>query len=242
MKTWKALTFLLLLTATAFGQTNYETKQEQANIEVTGRAEKEIIPDEIYIAITIRERIEGRKKISIEKQETDLKKALKSINISLDDLSLSDANANYVSVKWRKKDVITKAEYILKVENALTVGKVFEKLDELKIVEAHISKVSHSKILELKKEVRVMAIKSAKEKADCLLKAIGEQTGKALKIYEENPYYMQDNTYFNVRGSKGIANSTVYNDDINMEQSEKLAIQFKKIKLQASIYVKFEIK
>ena len=241
MKTWKALTFLLLLTATAFGQTNYETKQEQANIEVTGRAEKEIIPDEIYIAITIRERIEGRKKISIEKQETDLKKALKSINISLDDLSLSDANANYVSVKWRKKDVITKAEYILKVENALTVGKVFEKLDELKIVEAHISKVSHSKILELKKEVRVMAIKSAKEKADYLLKAIGEQTGKALKIYEENPYYMQDNTYFNVRGSKGIANSTVYNDDINMEQSEKLAIQFKKLKLQASIYVKFEI-
>ena len=94
MKTWKALTFLLLLTATAFGQTNYETKQEQANIEVTGRAEKEIIPDEIYIAITIRERIEGRKKISIEKQETDLKKALKSINFSLDDLSLSDANAN----------------------------------------------------------------------------------------------------------------------------------------------------
>jgi uncharacterized protein YggE len=242
MKTWKALTFLLLLTATAFGQTNYETKQEQANIEVTGRAEKKIIPDEIYISITIRERIEGRKKISIEKQETDLKKALKSINISLDDLSLSDANANYVSVKWRKKDVITKAEYILKVENALTVGKVFEKLDELKIVEAHISKVSHSKILELKKEVRVMAIKSAKEKADYLLKAIGEQTGKALKIYEENPYYMQDNTYFNVRGSKGIANSTVYNDDINMEQSEKLAIQFKKIKLQASIYVKFEIK
>jgi len=42
-------------------------------IEVVGSAEKEIVPDEIYIAITIREPESGLDKVSIEKQEADLK-------------------------------------------------------------------------------------------------------------------------------------------------------------------------
>ncbi len=81
MKTLKTLTILLLLTVTVtvFGQTSNVTKEEKPYIEVTGMAEKEIIPDEIFIAITIRERYEGREKISIDKQEADLKEALKSI-------------------------------------------------------------------------------------------------------------------------------------------------------------------
>ncbi len=143
-------------------------------------------------------------------------------------------------MKWTKKDVITKTEYILKVGNALIVGKVFEKLDELKIVDANISKVSHSKILEFKKEVRVMAIKAAKEKADYLLKAIGEQTGNALKVYEVNSNYLRDDGYLNVRGSR--SEISVINYRLEMKGSDKVVIQFKKIKLQASIHVKFEIK
>jgi hypothetical protein len=241
MKTFKALIILLLLTVTVFGQISNDIKEEKPYIEVTGMAEKEIIPDEIYIAITIRERHEGREKISIDKQEADLKEAIKSIGISLDNLSLSDANANYIRVKWSKKDVITKKEYVLKVENALTVGKVFEKLDKLKIIDAYISKVSHSRILEFEKEVRVMAIKAAKEKADYLLEAIGEQTGKALKVNEVNPNYLQDDSYLNVRGARNEGYS-YFIDGVKMKSSDKVVTQFKKIKLQASIYVKFEIK
>ena len=243
MKTLKTLTILLLLilTVAVFGQTTNATKEEKSYIEVTGMAEKEIIPNEIYIAITIRERHEGKEKISIEKQEADLKEALKSIDVSLDNLFLSDANANYVRVKWTKKDVITKAEYILKVESALKVAKVFKKLDELKIVDAYISKVSHSKIIEFKKEVRIMAIKAAKEKADYLLEAIGEQRGNALKVYEVNSNYRQNNITANMISS-GNENPNAYFGGMEMKSSDKAIVQFKKIKLQASIYVKFEIK
>jgi uncharacterized protein YggE len=224
-----------------FGQTPTNTETEKAYIEVTGTAENEIIPDEIYIGITIRERHEGKEKITIEKQEADLKEALKSIGISVDNLSLSDANANYIRVKWTKKDVITKNEYVLKVGDAMTVGKVFEKLDELKIIDAKISKVSHSKIEEFKKEVRIMAIKAAKEKADYLLTAIGEQTGKPLKVYENSTYSI-DNSNLNVRGSRSKS-SSYYVDGTEMKESDKdKIIQFQKIKLHAAIYVKFEIK
>lgn len=239
MNKLKLLTILLLLTATAFGQVSNEFDEKKPYIEVIGIAEKEIIPDEIYIAITIRERLEGREKISIEKQERDLKSALTSLGISLDNLSLSDANANYIRVNWTKKDVIAKSEYLLKVETANLLGKVFEKLDELKILDANISKVSHSKILEFKKEVRIMAIKSAKEKADYLLEAIGEQRGKPLKVYEDRPNAIQDDAYLNVRGARA---KSIFLDGLKLSDSDNTIIQFEKIKLKSSIYVKFEIK
>jgi uncharacterized protein len=242
MKILKSFTIVLLLTAniTVFGQTTSDNEKEKPYIEVTGTAEKEIIPDEIYISITIRERQEGKEKITIDKQEENLKESLKSIGISLDNLFLSDANANYISVKWMKKDVITKNEYILKVGDALTVGRVFEKLDDVKINDAYISRVSHSKLDEFKKDVRIMAIKAAKEKADYLLSAIGEQTGKALKVYEQSPSYKINDSNLNFISGRSV-NSSLLQDGVIMNESDKI-IQFQKIKLQAAIYVKFEIK
>ena len=233
------IVFLLISAAfTTFGQNITDAGVEKPFIEVTGTAEKEIIPDEIYIAITIRERNEGREKITIDKQEADLLEALKNIGISVENLSLSDANADYIRVRWTKKDVITKAGYVIKVGDAQTVGKVFEKLDELKIEDAYISKVSHSKLEEFKKDVRIMAIKAAKEKADYLLAAIGQQTGKALKVYEVlNP--RMDETNINIRGAR-TESSLNYIEGVKVKEVDK-EIQFQKIKLQAAIYVKFGI-
>lgn len=243
MNTQKIITVLLVLiaTLTVYGQTASNNEIAIPYIEVTGTAEKEIVPDEIYIAITIRERQEGKEKITIDKQEADLKETLKNIGISLDNLSLADANANYIRVKWTKKDVITKNEYVLKVNNALSVGEVFEKLDELKIVDAHISRVSHSKLEEFKKEVRIMAIKAAKEKANYLLNAIGEQTGKAMIVHEQSQSHKINNYDLNTRGTRSES-SFYYDNESKMSTSNNdKIIQFQKIKLQAAIYVKFEI-
>jgi uncharacterized protein YggE len=38
-------------------------------IEVTGSAEMEIVPDEIYIQVTLQERYNGKEKITMEKQD-----------------------------------------------------------------------------------------------------------------------------------------------------------------------------
>lgn len=227
---------------TSNGQTFVNHQEEIAAIEVIGSAEKEIVPDEIYIAITIRERESGKDKITIDKQEADLKEALKSIGVTIENLSLSDANANYVPIKWSKKDVITKTEFILKVADALMVGKVFEKLDELKITEAGIARVSHSKIEDYKKEVRIMAIKAAKNKADYLLNAIGQETGKAIKVNEHNPNQRIDDSHLNIRRSQNDVNyfyaAELKHSSIDVDK----IIQFEKIKLQSAIYVMFEIK
>ena len=178
------ITAFIIISALTFGQTNAPKPEEQPYIEVTGTAEKEVIPDEIYIGINIREKYANKVKVTIEEQEEKLKAAVKSLGIELSNLYLSDVNADFVKVSWQKKDVLTKKEYTLKVSNATLVGQVFLELEKLEITDAFISKVNHSKIDSLRKEVKIMAIKAAKNKADYLLTAIGEQTGKPLIVDE----------------------------------------------------------
>jgi uncharacterized protein YggE len=229
---------LLFLTQISFGQTHTNIDQKPY-IEVTGYTEKKIVPDEIYLSITIKERESGRDKITVDQQEKDLIQALTDLNIPLELLTVADAQADYIRVKWTKKDVISQSEYELKLSTAQQVADVFEKLDEMKIDNAFISKVSHSKIKEYRKEVEIQTIKNAKSKADYLLAAIGQETGTALIINERSlnsdDYYIDG---VNVRGARGLA-SVQY---IVPKSKSMGTIQFKKIKLESTIYVKFEIK
>lgn len=222
----------------AYSQTTQATI-EKPYIEVTGQKEMEIVPDEIYIGIVIRERMEDKVKITIEEQEAKLKESIKVLGIDIANLSLSDANADYLRIRWKTKDVILQKEYTLKVSDAATVGKVYLELEKLNIKDAFISKVGHSKIEALRKEARIAAIKDAKDKADYMLIAIGEQTGKPL-IIKENAFF--DNTVTRLAANYGY----LYEKDLSYGtyggSTGKEEVQFNKIKINISIYVKFEIK
>ncbi len=235
------ITAFIITSALTFGQTNAPKPEEQPYIEVTGTAEKEVIPDEIYIGINIREKYANKVKVTIEEQEEKLKAAVKSLGIELSNLYLSDVNADFVKVSWQKKDVLTKKEYTLKVSNATLVGQVFLELEKLEISDAFISKVNHSKIDSLRKEVKIMAIKAAKNKADYLLTAIGEQTGKSLVIKENEFLRNSSLSNVNVRGGRS-GDTSYFIDGIKVTSEDNNEIQFQKIKLNSSIYVKFSIK
>ena len=239
MKNLSNLLFFLFLSIPflSLGQNYLPQAQEKPFIEVTGRIEKEIIPDEIYISIKIEERMEGKTKISIEKQETDLKNAIKSLGIDMKNLSLKGAIASYQKVKWTKKDVMADSEYLLKVTDAKTLGLVFDKLASIKISNARVSKVDHSRLQEYKKETRINAIKAAKEKADYLLGAIGEETGMPL-IIRESPYYENARSTLNSRAN--LVSNEYYVDPSVFNAANEL--QFEKLIVSSSIYVKFQIK
>lgn len=231
----------LITTIFAFGQTNTSKADEQPYIGVTGTAEKEVVPDEIYIGIIIREKYINKVKVTIEEQEANLKSVIKSIGIDLENLYLSDANADYVKIRWKKKDVLIKKDYTLKVANASTVGQVFLELEKLEITDAFISMVTHSKMDSLRKEVKISAIKAAKEKADNLLTAIGEQTGKPLVVIENEVPSNRGLSNVNVRGGRS-SDVEYFVDGIKVKSEENNEIQFQKINIQTSIYIKFSIK
>jgi uncharacterized protein YggE len=235
--TFTLIALLFLLTFSAIAQNNTKSVHEEPYIELTGTAEMDVVPDEIYIGIVIREKYDGKTKITIEEQEQKLKTILTSVGIDVKKLYLSNANANMVKIQWQKKDVLTKKEYTLMVTNATEVGKVFQELDKLELRDAIIEKVSHSKIDSLRKEVRIMAIKAAKDKADYLLGAIGQKTGKALIVNETNPVFFMSN--------QNISNNSYVNYEASTYSSgSKISdyeIQFEKINISSSIYVKFAI-
>ena len=232
---------VVLTTLLSFGQTNTLSADEQPYIEVTGTAEKEIVPDEIYIGIIIREKYVNKVKVTIEEQEEKLKSAVKQIGIDLADLYLSDANADYVKIRWQRRDVLTKKDFTLKVSTATTVGQVFLELEKLEITDAFISRVNHSQMDSLRKDVKIQAIKAAKDKADYLLMAIGEQTGKPLVVKENDIYANQTLANVNIRGARSNE-SFYFLDGDKMKSSDNDEIEFQKIKIQSSIYIKFSIK
>lgn len=217
-------------------------------IEVTGTSETEIVPDEIFVTIILKERFEGKDKVTLEKQEGDLKAALGELNISLSNLTLNDANADYRKVKAGKKDLIAMKSFLLKLTDVSTLDKVYKKLDAQNVEDAYISRLNHTKLQEFAKENRIKAIKAAKDKVDYLLTAVGQQAGKPLLINEvensifNNPY--QQHNYYGgyYGGSRGrmsnVAQSLSSADASTEDASE---ISFTKIKLKSSYFVKYEI-
>jgi uncharacterized protein len=237
-KAFSTLVVTLLFTLSAYAQT--PTPKPEPYIEVTGTAEKEVVPDEIYISIVIKEKYTNKEKVTIEVQEEKLRNAIKSLGIDLSNLSLSDANADYVKIRWQRKDVLTKKDYLMNVTDATNVGKVFLELEKLEIKDAWIARVHHSQMDSLRKEVKILAIKAAKAKADYLLAAIGEQTGKAIIVKEA------EISETRTRNTQSVMINTSrhrYSDgDFDKSGLKDDEIEFKKIKIDAGVYVKFLIR
>lgn len=235
MKTRILLTLLAVLPFYAWSQ-YVEPGKEIPSIEVVGTGEMEIVPDEIYIAFTLKERFEGKTKIEIENQEKELKKRLIKLEIDLKDLQLSDANSNFIKIKRKKNDVIASKDYLLKVKTTTQIAKVFELLDDIEAFNTNIERVDHSEIEKYKNEVKMIAIKAAKVKATNLLSAIGETIGKPLLIQERETF--EDQPLF--RKSMEIANMAM--DAVENQEAPQSEIGFQKIKLKYTVFTRFAIK
>ena len=210
--------------------------QEKPFIEVVGNSEMEIIPNEIYISFTLKERMDGKKKITIEDQEKELKKRLQKAGFDLANLSLSDASAGFVPVKRKKQEVLTSKNYILKMATTTEVASAFDVLDTVEALNADISRVAHSEIEKYRKEVKIMAVKAAKEKAGYLLEAIDELVGKPLMIQERETY----DDVMPLANYRMKAMSTMADSEMAPEELPELS--FQKIKLKYSVFARFEIK
>ena len=234
MKKISLLTGLLLFVCSFSAQVN-DVFAGKRFIEVTGTAETEVVPDEIFITITLREPNDNKEKNSIEKQEKELRDHIKSLGIDLSNLTLNSADADYGKIRAFKKDVTVSKSYILKVGNAEMVGKLYERLDKMNAHDAFVSRYSHTRILDLQKENRIKAIKASLEKVKYLLEAVSQQPGPPLQILEtEN--YVQDGPQPVYRAYKNALQS--YDSEAGGEDQ---AISFKKIKIRSGFIVKYEI-
>ena len=151
-------------------------------IQVNGRAEKEITPDEFYLQIVINER-DSKGKISVESQQRDMIAALKRLDVNVEkQLKVANLSSEF----FKKNTSVATAKYQLQLGSSAEVGKVWQALDGLGISNVSILKVSHTQIEQYKAEVRIEAMRNAKRNASTLAEAIGQKIGKCFYIYDSN--------------------------------------------------------
>lgn len=225
MKRWivSAAALLFLLPAAAQMQEAYPSY-----IQVYGRAEKEVTPDEFYLQIIINER-DSKGKISVESQQRDMIAALKRQGV---DIEKQLKVANLSSEFFKKNTSVASAKYQLQLGSAAEVSKAWQALDALGISNVSILRVSHSKIEEFKREVRLDAMRNAQQSAREMAEAVGQTIGKCFYIYDTNSNVMPlyyDNAVV-MRSAKATTAGAV---------AEEEPLDFKTIRLEYSVQAKF---
>ncbi len=233
MKTVYTIMLAMLFAVTANAQILTNTIESTPYIQVTGEAEKEVIPDEIYLHFTLQEFYDGRDKVELDDLEKDLFRLMERADFDLENLSLADANADYITIKRKKMDVLASKEYEMKLSTSGEIADLLDVLDEVQVQNAYVSRTDHSQREELKKEVKIMAMKNAKEKATYLLEAVGEEVGQALVIQEQGSYVTPVNT------ARMMTSAVSYVDD---EMAKAVPeISFQKITLNYRVSARFAI-
>jgi uncharacterized protein YggE len=208
-------------------------------IEVTGSAEQEVLPDEIFVTVSLREYFkdkDNKNKVDIMVLEKQLQKAVEEAGISKENFTIGTING--YREWWGKKRPTTFLEsksYILKVANLYKIDGIVSKVDEKGIAYTNIDRYEFSKIEQLRKEIKIKALQAAKEKAKYLLEGIGEQMGEALDIIEIDQSYSPQPVYSNMMMRSVRAEATA---DAMPESN----VDVQKIKVRYEMKATFRIK
>lgn len=202
-------------------------------VEVSGSAEMEITPDEIYVGISLKEYLrDNKRRITIAELEKQLQSAVLKAGIPAEDFMINDISS-YTNYWDKKKDpnFMASKQYRIKVKDLTKLNQIIASVDPKGIAYTNIESYSHSQIEQYKKDLKIKALKNAKEKATYLVEAIGEKLGGVLLIQDQNnDSYPQPMMYKTMRLNEAA------------DASQMPDIDFKKIKLSYTVNTAFEIK
>ncbi|MGI8950685.1 MAG: SIMPL domain-containing protein [Chitinophagaceae bacterium] len=212
----------------------------QKTISVNGSAEKEITPDEIYVQIDLREY--DKKGADIQTIKNDFLQVCKNMGLADSDVVVqgySGWDGNYWWYEKKKKqnpDLKASISYWVKVKTTDEMDQLVNKLDDQATQNFFIAKTDYSKMDELKKQLKIEAIKSAKNKAIYLAESIGENVGEAITINDpsETNNYPRPLMYSNAMAKTAEADQ--------QENAAPMNVDFQKIKIQFEVNVVFALK
>jgi len=227
----KKLFIIAALLTTTFGAFA-QSADLRRKIEVTGIAEQEVTPDIINVSISLKEYLDGKKKVTITTLESQLENAVAAAGIAKEDFTVNNLSSwNYATEKKKNPDFLASKQYGIKFKDLNKFNQIMSKIDPKGIQSTNIDSYDYSGINKLKNDLKLKALLAAKDKAAFLLTGIGEKLGGAINIIEnDNSSFPQPrNVMYMAKAS--MADSVPESD-----------IDFKKIKLSFTIQAVFEIK
>lgn len=224
-----AALFTLAATIAATAQTTI-TVPEENGVQVNGRAERKITPDEIWVAITLKDN--EPKGETVDRLETRMKREFAALGI---DLEKSLRVAGMANAPRKRNQVDTSRSYELKVGGAALLGKVFEALGEMGVTQAGVTRVSHSRIEELRSEVRIEAVRNAQKIASELAEALGRTLHKA-NLIQDNGFY--ETSPVPVYKTRAVTMDAMYQSAEGFDAGGQ-ALEMQEITLVYNVSVKF---
>ena len=207
-------------------------QEEENYIQVNGTSEIEIVPNQIFLSITLDESdTKGRQ--AIEQQRKLMISTLKSLGIDTEkQLTMADMSSSY----FKRGTSLSAAKYQLELSTSEQVVSVYDKLSEIGISDITIARVSHTDMEQYKSKCRQEAMKNAKAVATELATAIDQTIGRCTYIYDSNrgisPSYYNDGIML----MRSVAKAT------NGVTEESTPVELKKITINYSVTAKFELK
>jgi uncharacterized protein len=196
-------------------------------ITVTGTAEITIPATEVELEIELKE-IEEPKKLDINKVEKEFVNVLTTHKIDVKNITLSEVDSYGWYRWWHQRNNNLKHKWIkIKLTQATNILKLVKDLNKKWVEAIRIVNTKNENAMAYRKQVKLEAIKAAKEKAKYLLEGIGEQLGAVQTIEEEDDTY---NSWFrnnNVLSNTALQYSATSNNEAGVDNVEGITLRYK---------------
>ena len=239
MQPKQTLCFLLILLCGFNTQAQVRQLQNEHYIETIAKVDTLVVPDRIYLTITIQEK-DFKGKVSTEVLEQKMMSVLRGLGIDIENqLSLFNIKSNFRQYFLRKKDVHKSKSFSLLLYDTATAGNVLIDLEKAGISNVYLQRTEYSGLEHLKMNLRASAIKKAKSQATASVTPLEQNIGKAIYISD-----LKSNVERVLSGKATgvvIRGYTSGSSSLYGNRSPSANIDFDKIKIESSITVHFEL-
>ena len=232
----KKITLLILLIISTKSVSQTKTFIDLPYIETSAKVDTLVIPDRIYLNISITEK-DTKGKISVEELESKMNEKFKSLGINIEtQLSLNDLSSNYKKYFLKQQDIQKSKNYTLLLNDAKISGKILIALEEMEISNVILEKTEYSKTEKVLLILKTKAIEKAKNQAIAMTKPLNQKVGNAIFISDLNNNVGRmlsgSAAGITIRGAKSISSNKEYTP---------ADIEFEKIKIETELNVKFKL-
>jgi hypothetical protein len=226
--------FLIAFTTVPLLSARAELAQPQIN--VSGSADVKVVPDEVYLNVTVETRNEV---LDVAKRENDDRISRALIFLKQSGIKEKDIQTDYVSIQpiFNRRDELQTKPTIYQVRKGIGIrlgdvgsfDTVFTGLIDCGVNYVQGIEFRTTELRKYKDQARVLAIHAAKEKADAMAAELGVRVGK--------PNSVNVNDWSGMSGGRGGPNQNVAMAGGSAEAIESFAVG--QISVSATVNVSF---
>lgn len=229
----------LAVTALCLTLTNCTNAQNEPialnrTIEVTGSAEMQVEPDVVKLDIVIAEDYHKNKK-------EEFLKILKNNGVTKDKIAFQSQFENNWWYYYNYRNH-TEIKYTVTIDSTVNSMQLMKDLQETWVKRINIVEKTNTKLQDYRREVKIAAIKAAREKAEYMLVALGEELGGVITIEEVNTDQntTTPNYWWGVNNTTNVASNSVVSSPNQSGQTSVTGISMQKLRYEVKItfYIK----